>query len=413
MAVLVKMPKLGLTMEEGTILKWLKKEGEKVQEGEPIVEIQTDKVKVEEESPASGILKKILANEGDVIPVGKEIAIIASENEALPEINKQKDEKTIKESDEGKTKRLSGSRGEKEDTSHAAGRIKASPAAKRIAKKYNIDIRKIKPSGPKGRIVKEDVLKYIEQQKEEPAHEPTEGLKTQMDLKDSDKIIKLDGIRKIIAEKMVKSKTEAPHFYLSTEVDMSKVVLLREELIPRIKEQYGIKLSFNDIFIKTVAKALQQFPKINSCVNEGRIILKKEINIGVAVALENGLIVPVIKNADKKGLAEISKEAALLIQKARDGNLIPDDYQGGTFTISNLGMYDIDSFSAIINPPESAILAIGKIVEKPVVVDKKIEIKPTVRLTLSCDHRAFDGAEGASFLQRVKQLLENPFEMLL
>ena len=269
--------------------------------------------------------------------------------------------------------------------------------AKKIAKEQQIDLKTIQ-KGPGERITKQDLLK-----EQIPISE-------EFTIKD---IIPVIGMRKIIAEKMAYSKKVAPHIYLSLDVDMTKTIDLRQKLQAQVQNQYDAKLSYNDILIKVSAIALRQNPVINSSFTQEQIILKQNINIGLAVALDDGLIVPVVKDADKKGLGIIAKETADLIQKAKDKKLMPDDYQGGTFTITNLGMYDIENFQAIINQPETAILAVGKIMKQPVVIDDEITIRPMMNLTLSCDHRAIDGAAGAKFLQNIKQILEEPINMLL
>jgi len=411
MAFEVKMPKLGTTMTEGTIIRWLKKEGDKVEKGEPLLEIQTDKVNLEEECPESGILRKIFFSEGQVVPVGEIIAVITKEGEEY--YAEAADEKINK--------------------------IKASPAAKRVARENNVDLKEITPTGPEGRIVEKDVLNYIEKIRATPVakkiaeekgielskiikqegeritkEDVLEKLKESQTFEERVKKIPLSGPRKIIAEKMKTSKQEAPHFYLTLSVDMTNVIKLRESLSEKIEKINGVKLSLNDILIKAAARALREFPIVNSSLEEGYIVYKEDVNIGLAVALDEGLVVPVIRNADKKGLSEISKESFELINKARSGKLLPDDYQGGTFTISNLGMFGIEEFKAVINLPESAILAVGKIIKTPVVEeDDEIKIKPIMKLTLSCDHRIIDGVVGAKFLSRVKEILENPLEMLL
>ncbi|MDI3481599.1 MAG: hypothetical protein PWQ97_1254 [Tepidanaerobacteraceae bacterium] len=439
MATIVTMPKLGTTMEEGTIIKWLKKEGEPIQKGEPYVEIQTDKVNLEDEAPESGIMRKILVSEGAVVPVGKEIAIIAGADEVLPEIGEEK----TKEAERQASQIKSGEETKEQPKEMEAfeGRVKASPAAKRVARENDVDLSKVTPSGPDGRITEKDVMEFIKSHKikatpvamkiaveqgislETIQKAPGERI-TKQDLvpKESEKtfpaaetqkVIPVTGMRKIIAERMTKSKGTAPHIYLTLEVDMTKVIELREKLLPAIQARYSCKLSYNDILIKASAVAIKQNPIVNSSFLGDEIIIKQDINIGLAVALDDGLIVPVVRCADKKGIGEISKETTQLIEKARSGKLMPDEYQGGTFTITNLGMYDIENFKAIINQPESAILAVGKIMKKPVVIGDQIVIRPMMNLTLSCDHRVIDGAQGARFLQTLKQILEEPLEMLM
>jgi len=435
MATIVKMPKLGTTMTEGTIVKWLKKEGEPVEKGEIYVEIQTDKVNIEDEAESSGILRKIIAKEGETVKVGEPIAIIADAHEELPDLEIADDKSPEKQEESSQVIMQQEDRTEDEKET-IPGKIKASPAAKRVARENQIDLSKVTPSGPNGRIVEKDVLAYIQENKvratpvakkiamekqidlkslqKSPVERITKAdLEEQMMMQEEESTIPVIGMRKIIAESMTYSKKVAPHIYLSLEVDMSKVIDIREKLIPLVQDKYDVKLSYNHILIKAVATALRLNPLVNSSFIEEKIILKQNINIGLAVALEDGLIVPVIKDADKKGLGIIAKETAELILKAKNKKLLPDEYQGGTFTITNLGMFDIENFCAIINQPETAILAVGKIMKKPVVVDDEITIRPMMNLTLSCDHRAIDGAVGAKFLQNLKEILEEPMNLLL
>lgn len=424
-------------MTEGTIIRWLKNKGDPVKKGEIYIEIQTDKVNIEDEAEASGIMRKILAQEGDTVTVGEPIAIIAEADEELPDLEiadnistqNQEQSSPVLQQQEDKTEAVNQTIPDK---------VKASPAAKRVAGENQIDLLEITPTGPDGRIVENDVISYIQKNKiratpvaKKIADERQIDLKalqkpfgqriTKQDLLEEKTpiienikdIIPVIGMRKIIAEKMSYSKKVAPHIYLSLEVDMTNAINLRQKLQQLIQNQYNVKLSYNDILIKVAAVAIRQNPVINSSFTQEQIILKQNINIGLAVALDDGLIVPVVKDADKKGLSVIAKETAELIEKAKDKKLLPDDYQGGTFTITNLGMYDIENFKAIINQPETAILAVGKIMKKPVVIDDEITIRPIINLTLSCDHRAIDGAAGAKFLQNIKQILEEPMNMLL
>lgn len=414
MATEVKMPKLGLTMTEGTIMKWLKKEGEHVQKGDALFELQSDKSNIEEESPASGILRKIIFPEGSVVPCTETVAIIGEAGEAIPDTASPNaaDEKIL---------------------------IKASPAAKKIAGENNIDLSEIVGTGPGGRIVEKDVLSYTQELKIKAtpvAKKIAKDLKIDLESiqkAPGERITKADlineqvqeanydiadtipvmGMRKVIAERMSRSKSEVPHIYLTLSVDMTKVIELRQRLMEDVEKHYGTKLSYTDILIKTAAVALKQNPNVNSSFAGETIAIKQNIDVGFAVALDDGLMVPIVRDADKKGIGVISKDTTELIKRTKQGDLLPNDYQGGTFTITNLGMYDIEHFSAIINQPESAILAIGKIVKKPVVQGNEIVILPMMSMTLSCDHRVIDGALGARFLQRIKQILEDPVAMLI
>ena len=369
------MPKLGQTVEESIVGKWMKNEGDNVEKGDVLLEVTTDKATLEVESFAKGVLRKIIHKEGDVVPVLAVIGYTASSmDEELPENPPEQLHEEEKK--------------EEEETSVAEPvsevRIKISPLAKRLAKEKGIDVTKVNGTGPGGRIVKEDVLAFGGAAVGE---------------KIAAKTIQLKGMRKVIAERLQESFQTIPHFYLSTEIDMTECVKIRAEKSP--------KPAFNDIIIKASALAISENPEINSSFKGDSIEIIGDINIGLAVAVDDGLIVPVIRNADKLAISDISKNRDELVKKARDGKLLPSDYEGGTFTISNLGMFEIDNFSAIVNPPQSAILAIGRIKQKPVIIDGNIGIRSMMQVTCSFDHRCIDGALGAKFLQKVKEYLEN------
>ncbi|RJS80151.1 2-oxo acid dehydrogenase subunit E2 [Candidatus Bathyarchaeota archaeon] len=403
MVVEVIMPKLGQTMEKGKIVKWLKKEGERVEKGEPLLEIETDKTTLEVEARGSGILRKILAREGEVVPVTKTIGYIAEEGEPLPE-------EAAPEATAPTPTPTPKAEAPSVEKPKATVRIKASPLAKKIAKEKGVDLTQVTGTGPGGRITKEDVLRYLASKAAAVAPAPPMPVAKPAE---EVHVIPMTSMRKAIARKMVYSKTNIPHFYISTEVDMTEAVKMRQSLISTIEAKTGVRLSFTHMLVKAAAMALKEFPQINAVYDGENIKLLGDINIGIAVGLEDGLIVPVLKNADKMSLIQIASEASRLIASAREKRLREDEFVGGTFTISNLGAFDVDSFIAIINPPETAILAVGRIKEKPAVVDNKIEIRKMMTLTLSADHRVVDGVLAAKFLQRVKALLEAPYNLLL
>ncbi len=398
MATTVIMPKLGLTMTEGTIEKWLKQEGDRVEKGEPLVEIITEKINFQYESPASGILRKILHHEGEIVPVATPIAIIAEEGEAFPEFEAIKLEVPVKvpipATVQGEIKEL-------------RKRIFASPIARKMAQEKGIDLSSLKGSGPGGRIIKMDVIQSVEKGTAR-AVEPTPPVTTPLE-----KLIPLKGIRKIIARRMTESFQNIPHFYLSLEVEMSAVMELREKLKEEIENRVRVKLTLTDILVKGVATALKEHSIINSRIEGDQIRLLDEVNIGVAIALEDGLIVPVVRHADQKSLTEIALTLRDLTQKAKEGKLSLEEVGGGTFTLSNMGMLGIDKFNPIINPPECSILGVGRTVEKPVVQGREIKIKPMAWFNLSSDHRIVDGATAALFLNHIKKLLENPTLLLI
>ena len=396
MAVAVIFPKLDEAMRSGKIVRWLKNEGDRVEKGETILEIETEKTAFEIEAETSGILSKIMAKAGDEVPVGATIAFILQPGEEAPEVPEPvivsaKEKTPIEEPKAAKE----------------LVEIKASPFARNIAKEHNIDLSMVTGTGPGGRITKEDVLRAVEEGKTVAAPptraEPTIG---------EEEIVPLSSMREVIAQRMMES-FQTPHFYLSVEVDAQELGKTRNRLIPIIESQTGIRLTLTDLIIKITAKALEDNPSLNCSYVDGGVKLFKRIDIGLVTAVEGGLVVPIIRQADKKSLAEIAQARAELVQKARERTLSKEEMKGSTFTISNMGMFEIDQFSAILQPPEAAILAIGRITDKPVVRDGKILIRPMMTLTLSIDHRVLDGAMGAQFLQSLKNYLENPFNLIL
>jgi pyruvate dehydrogenase E2 component (dihydrolipoamide acetyltransferase) len=377
------MPRLSLTMKEGSVVQWFKKEGETVNKGEPLVEVLSEKVTFDVEAPESGMMRKIMVEEGMDAPVNATLAIIAAPDEEIPEIEAAP-EPAIKEEETIAAPEI-----RTEATVGAEERVLASPAAKRLAKEHGIDLAQVKGSGPEGRIVEEDVRGFVEATKQ-----PTPRVK---------EVIPLTGIKKTTAERVSRSMKTAPHSAVVMEVDMTNAVKLREER----------QVSYTEMLVKAVAVALKKHPFLNSTLTEDeKIRVYEDVNIGVAVATEHGLIVPVVHNADNKSLAEIASKLREIADKAREGKLAKEDVTGGTFTITNLGMYGVDMFTPIINPPEAAILGVGRIVDKPVAEAKQIVIKPMMTLSLSYDHRIVDGAPAAQFLQEIKKILENPRDLV-
>jgi pyruvate dehydrogenase E2 component (dihydrolipoamide acetyltransferase) len=364
-------------MKTGTVVQWFKKEGEAVQKGEPIVEVLSEKVTYDVEAPASGTLRKILALEGMDVPVAEAIGIITSQGEQISDSEIVTIAgAVVKEAEEAVAVE------EKEMVEKIEERVLASPAAKRLAREQSVDLTQVRGSGPEGRIVEEDVKQLIERTKTQPRVK---------------EIIPLTGIRKTTAERVSLSARTAPHSTITMEVDMTNAVRLHEET----------QASYTDMLVKAVAKALREQPIMNATLEDERIKVFEDVNVGVAVATDKGLVVPVVHEADKKSLSDIASFLKELVEKAREGKLAKDDLTGGTFTITNLGMYGVDMFIPIINPPETAILGVGRVTQKPVVVNGQIAIKPIMQLSLAYDHRIVDGAPAAKFLQRVKQILES------
>ncbi len=364
-------------MKTGTVAQWFKKEGETVQKGEPIVEVLSEKVTYDIEAPESGTLRKILALGGTDVPVDEAIGIIAAPDEQISDVEIAliaAAKKTEAEVAPLMVEQL---------TDRVEERVVASPAAKRLAREYGIlDLTQIRGSGPEGRIAEVDVQKFIE------------GTKVQPRVKE---FIPLVGIRKTTAERLSLSARTKPHATVTMEIDMTNTLKLHRE----------DEASYTGIIVKAVAKALREHASMNASLDDERIKVFEDINIGVAVATEKGLVVPVIREADKKSLNQISSVLKDLVEKARDGKLTKEDLTGGTFTITNLGMYGVDVFIPIINPPETAILGVGRMTEKPVVANGQIVIRPLMQLSLAFDHRIVDGAPAAQFLQKVKQCLES------
>ena len=405
MATEIRMPQLGLTMTEGLIGEWLKQVGDEVKKGDALVQITTDKLSSEIESEVDGVLRVICAKVGDEIPVQGLIAIIGEANE---EIN------VASEAPKSEVKAAEAVKEEKapQATEKAKGvRIIASPLAKKTAAKLGVDLSEVTGSGFNGRIVQKDV--FAQEQKAEAAEEVQAAVevKASVPTESGDIVKPLSSMRKVISKRMTESKHSAPHVTLTTEANVNKTIALRSKLNEKNSD---VRFSYTDILVKMAATALRSVPMMNTSIEGDNIIIHDRVHIGVAVALEEGLLVPVVRDADRKGLKAICKDTRDLISKARNNKLTGDELVGGTFTISNLGSYDIDGFTPIINLPESAILGVGRIVRKPI-VNENDEIVPASMMTLSLsfDHRIVDGALAAQLLKTIKDYLEDPDQMYL
>jgi pyruvate dehydrogenase E2 component (dihydrolipoamide acetyltransferase) len=448
MATNVIMPALELAQETGKLLRWIKAPGDTVRKGEPIAEIETDKVTMELEAPASGVLSAVTAQEGDVVPVGHTIAQIAAPTEAASPLS------PLGRGQGGGPK----GEGAGAEVPPADTRVKASPLARKIAEEHGVDLTRVKTAS--GKIEKADVLAYVESQRvvavpanggaghlvaaspkarrlaaergidlralkgsgpggavltlDVPAAAPstTGPLTTQPLTLPSPQRGEGGGVGtvwRIMAERMTASWTSAPHFYLVREVNVTRLVAW----LATARKQTGAHVTYTDLLVKLVAATLVQHPRVNVSWKEGTLERHPDVNVGLAVALEDGLVVPVLHRADTLGLAELVRRREDLVARAQAGKLRPADIQGGVFTISNLGMYGVDAFSAIVNPPQAAILAVGRITDRVVPVDGQPAVQPTMVLTLSCDHRALDGARGAQFLGALADLIEEPLALLL
>ena len=388
----VTMPSMGADMTEGTIVKWLKNEGDEVKRGDKLAEIETDKTVVEMECYNDGILKKIIVQEGQAVPVGDLIAYIGDAGDEVPEGSSNVNNNTAPES----TNSIEIVENQTPNPSPNIGKVKASPIAKKLATELGVDLTSINGSGPGGRITREDV---------EEASRGSASADSIQGSEDSNSV-PLTPMRKAIAGVVSKSKSEIPHFYISNSADMSEVIKMRSEF----NEKNSVKVSVNDIVLFAVTQALKKFPKFNSSFNDGNLIEHKNINVGMAIALPVGLIVPAVLGCEDKSLTEISDSAKDLASRAKGSGspLTQEENNGATFSVSNLGMFDIDEFVAIIVPPQSAILSVGKANDEVIVKEGNMVISKIMKMTLSVDHRVNDGAEAAMFLGELKEILETP-----
>ena len=440
----VIMPKMGDAMEEGTLLKWLKSPGDEVSEGDPIAEIETDKVTLELEAEDSGTLAQLIADEGQDIPVGEAIAFIAGEGEEVPEragggaAEAEGAEGGDEDGGEAQAQTATETEapeeeGEEEDRADGQtdGHFRASPIVRRLAQENNLDLSRIEGSGPAGRIVERDVRAAMESgtaqktdgkaeveapeaapeaaetQGFQPARlpEPTEAPGT--------RLVEPTRMMRVIGERMTEAKQHIPHFYATVEVKMDAALELRKQLNAQLEEE-GLKLSVNDFVMKAAAVALRNHPNLNALYTSRGIELHEKVDMAMAVALDEGLITPVVRDIGSKGLATISREAKDLAKRAREGALKPEEYQGGTITVSNMGMFGVENFTAIINPPQVAIIAVSAIERRPA-LDENGEVVPEsiMKLTLSADHRVANGRDGAVYMAEVKRTLENPVLLMV
>jgi pyruvate dehydrogenase E2 component (dihydrolipoamide acetyltransferase) len=448
----VVMPALGMAQETGVLLQWLKQPGETVAKGEPLMEVETDKAAVEVEAPASGVLAQVTAAPGDVVPVGQVIAVILVPDEAAEEQGsrgaRQQKPALVPPTSSGAIAaspvaarmaaehnvelslvKPGGGRIQKEDVlaylaQKAEGgtsafnlppaKALASPKARRLAREYALELATIPGSGPDGAVLAADVAAAVRQRDQEttappgiptfqPSNPPTSSTPAA-----TLQTLTMSRTWRVAAERLTQSWTTAPHFYLVREVNASSLIAWREQLLSRATE----KITYTDLLVKIVAVALRRHPRLNAAWHEGNIVLNEEVNVGLAVAVEEGLVVPVIQRADTLGLSQLATRRQDLVAKAQASKLSLAEMSGGTFTISNLGMYGVDAFNAIINPPQAAILAISRLADRVVPVNGQPAVQPMITLTLTCDHRIVDGARGAQFVQSLAELIEEPLRLL-
>ncbi len=422
MAELITMPKLGFDMAEGTLVEWSKNVGDSVAEGDVIALIETDKANVEVTSFKSGVLRALLVEAGAAVPVGRPIAVIGGADEAIDLAALGVEGAAPQKGAEKPAEKPAGAPvsapapapAEAAPAESVEGRLPASPVARRMADELGIELGQVRGSGPGGRITKQDIEAYLKEREQvvEKAPPPSIPTPSYAPTMEPYHVEALSPIRRTTGRRMVESKQQAPHFYITVDVDMAAAMSLREQLNALLPE--GERLSVNDLIVKAAAVALQKFPRINASFAGEEIRIHDQINIGIAVARDVGLLTTVIRDCDKKSLGQIARDARELVGRAREGRMRAEDMVGATFTISNLGMFDVESFIAIINPPQAAILAAGTVKRVPVVdAGGQLAVGVRMKATLSADHRVTDGAEAARFMQAFKAVLEQPMQLML
>ncbi len=429
MAETITMPKLGFDMAEGTLVRWVKNEGEEIQKGDVLAEIETDKATVEVESSASGTVRKLLVDEGTVVPVGDPIALVGSPDEKIesrptPEPESKPEKAAPAQAESGPAPAKPEPVTAEPEVTTPGGRVKASPLARRMAEEKGLALANLQGSGPGGRIVKRDVESALSAQptavssaatapalatpRAAPALAPLPSISAEPR---QDQRVDLTKLRQAIGRRMVESKQQFPHFYVAHEYKMDQLMALRKQVNQYLPE--GEKLSVNDFIVKASALALRQYPNLNARLDGEAVLRFGAVNVGVAVTVPGGLLTVVVRDADQKPLRQISNEIKSMAARARDGKVKPDDIEGSTFSTSNLGMYDVENFIAIISPPEAAILALGSAREVPVVADGQVVPGWRMKATISVDHRVSDGAEAAQFMQALAGYLEEPLRLMV
>lgn len=434
MAEYIVMPKLGFDMREGVLVRWLKEIGESVSKGDIVAEIESDKATLELESHVAGTLLKRMGEAGDVIPVGANLAIVGTEGEDVSSLNggapakkeapaevKAEEKAEIKEEPKAETKAEPAAATPSAAVSNEfPGGVKATPVARRIAKEQNVDLAQVQPTGPDGRIRKADVEAFLQAKPAEKASEEKAPVAaatkpipapTPVTAGEGDTEVPATRLRQAIARRMTESKTSVPHFYVTNEINMEAALALRKQINAMLPDEE--KVTVNDLIVKAVALALRDYPNLNASFAGDKFIHHGRINIGVAVAVEGGLLTVVSKDTDKTSVSQIAAANKAMIARARSGKISPNDVEGATFTVSNLGAFDVENFIAIINPPDAAILAVGSARQVPIVKDGQLAIGTVMKATISADHRVTDGAEAAQYMQKLKSLLENPMRLLL
>ena len=409
MAETINMPKLGFDMAEGMLVRWVKQVGENINKGDVLAEIETDKATVEVESSASGVVLQLIVDQGTMVPVNAPIAVIGAAGEKVEAPAKVETKKAADEKSASATPAAAPV--SQPVASVETGPVKASPLAKKIARDNKVNLANVQGTGPGGRIVRKDIEAAISGQLTVDTRRPVQPSAVNYQPTTDDQIIQTTKLRQAIGRRLVESKQTIPHFYVTHEFKMDALLDVRKQINAYLGDNE--KVSVNDFILKAVALALRQFPNLNATIKGNEVIQFGHVNVGVAVTVSGGLMTIVVKDTDQKTLRQISGEVKAMAARARDGKVKPEDVDGSTFSTSNLGMYDVEEFIAIINPPEAAILAIGSAKEVPVVENGQVEIGSRMKATISVDHRVSDGAEAAQFMQKLAEFLENPVRMLV
>ncbi|MCU0553316.1 MAG: 2-oxo acid dehydrogenase subunit E2 [Syntrophales bacterium] len=421
MPVEIVMPKLGLTMTEGLIVEWRKKEGDPVKKGDILFVLETEKVTYEVEAPEDGTLGKILVKEQETVPVGAAVAYLLKPGEAAVEVTAAPAAAPKAEA-ASPAPAAPAAAAAPAGAPPAGGRVKATPLAKKVAKELGVDLAAVAGSGPGGRILREDVEKAKAAGVQAPAAPaaaaapapaaPAQATAAPAAAAAEGRLAAFTGMRKTIAKRMLQSKVEAAQAYMGNTVDATRIQALRAELLPFIEKKSGVRITITDLMMKVTGAALREHPVINTRWTDKGVLFLPEVNMGMAMALDEGLIVPVIKNINAKSLGQVAQDRVALIEKGKKNSFLPDDIKGSTFTLSAMGMFGLETFTAIINQPENAILAVGAILDKPVALKGEVVIRPMMTVNLTYDHRTIDGAEAGKFMRTLKEMIEEPLTIL-
>ena len=416
MPVEIVMPKLGLTMTEGLIVEWRKKEGDPVKKGDILFVLETEKVTYEVEAPEDGALGKILVKEQETVPVGAVVATLLKPGESAVEVTAAP--ASAPRAEAASPAPAAAAAAAPVATAPAGVRVKATPLAKKVANEYGIDLTAVAGTGPGGRILREDVEKAKAAGIQAPATAapapaaPAQAAPSAPASAAEGRLAAFTGMRKTIAKRMLQSKVEAAQAYMGNTVDATRIQALRSELLPCIEKKSGVRITITDLMMKVTGAALREHPVINTRWTDKGVLFLPEVNMGMAMALDEGLIVPVIKNINGKSLGQVAQDRVTLIEKGKKNSFLPDDIKGSTFTLSAMGMFGLETFTAIINQPENAILAVGAIIDKPVALKGEVVIRPMMTVNLTYDHRTIDGAEAGKFMRTLKEMIEEPLYIL-